>query len=112
MGLLILVAFALSWLTVGMGLAADSVETASNTPMFLVILPFVSSAFVPTEAMPPGLRFVAEHQPFTPIINALRALLLGLPPGSDVWVAIGWCVVISLFGYLWSRRLFVRVPAK
>src|SRR5690349_9616304 len=111
-GLLILTAFSLTWLTVGMGLAADSVETASNTPMFLMILPFISSAFVPTDAMPAGLRYFAEHQPFTPIIDTLRALLTGAPTGSDLWLAIGWCVLISLLGYVWSRRLFLRVPAK
>jgi ABC-2 type transport system permease protein len=109
--LLVLTAFSLTWLTVGMGLAADSVETASNTPMVLMILPFVSSAFVPTDAMPPGLRYFAEHQPFTPIIETLRALLAGSAPGSDLWLAIGWCALIALLGYLWSRRLFLRVPA-
>ncbi|WP_239405197.1 ABC transporter permease [Frankia sp. Cj3] len=110
-GLLILIAFALTWLTVGMGLAADSVETASNTPLFLMILPFVSSGFVPTDAMPAGLRQFAEHQPFTPMINTLRALVTGAPTGSDRWLAIGWCILIALLGYLWSRRLFLRVPA-
>lgn len=111
-GLLILVAFSLTWLTVGMGLAADSVETASNTPLFLVILPFLSSAFVPTDAMPAGLRQFAEHQPFTPIINTLRALVTGSATNSDLWLAIGWCGLIALLGYLWSRRLFLRVPTK
>jgi ABC-2 type transport system permease protein len=111
-GLLILIAFSLTWLTVGMGLAADSVETASNTPLFLMILPFVSSAFVPTDAMPAGLRQFAEHQPFTPMIETLRALVTGAPTGSDLWLAIGWCALIALLGYLWSRRLFLRVPAK
>jgi ABC-2 type transport system permease protein len=111
-GLLLLTAFALTWLTVGMGLAADSVETASNTPMFLMILPFISSAFVPTDAMPAGLRFFAEYQPFTPIIETLRALLTDTSAGSDLWLAIGWCALISVLGYLWSRRLFLRVPAK
>ncbi|WP_239312832.1 ABC transporter permease [Frankia sp. Cj3] len=110
-GLLILIAFALTWLTVGMGLAADSVETASNTPLFLMILPFVSSGFVPTDAMPAGLRQFAEHQPFTPMINTLRALVTGAPTGSDRWLAIGWCILIALLGCLWSRRLFLRVPA-
>ncbi|MDW5595437.1 ABC transporter permease [Conexibacter stalactiti] len=110
--LLVLLAFALTWLTVGMGLAADSVETASNTPMFLMILPFISSGFVPTDAMPWGLRQFAEYQPFTPIINTVRALITGAPTDSDLWLAIGWCVLISLLGYLWSRRLFLRVPAK
>lgn len=111
-GLLILIAFSITWLTVGMGLAAHSVETASNTPLFLVILPFISSGFVPTDAMPTGLRLFAEHQPFTPMIDALRALVTGTPTDSDLWLAIGWCALIALLGYLWSRRLFLRVPAK
>jgi ABC-2 type transport system permease protein len=111
-GLLLLLSLALTWLTVGLGLAADSVETASNTPLFLMILPFVSSAFVPTDAMPAGLRHFAENQPFTPIIESIRALITGTDPGSDLWLAIGWCVLISVAGYLWSRRLFLRVPAK
>jgi len=110
--LLLLLAFALTWLTVGMGLAADSVETASNTPMFLVILPFVSSGFVPTDAMPWGVRQFADHQPFTPVIDSVRALVTGAPTGSELWLAIGWCLLIALLGWLWSRRLFLRVPAK
>ena len=111
-GLLMLIAFSLTWLTVGMGLAADSVETASNTPLFLVMLPFVSSAFVPTDAMPVGLRQFADHQPFTPMTDAVRALVTGTPAGSDVWLAIGWCGLIALLGFVWSRRLFLRVPAR
>lgn len=111
-GLLTLIAFSLTWLTVGMGLAADSVETASNTPLFLMILPFISSAFVPTDAMPAGLSQFAENQPFTPMIDTIRALVTGAPTDSDLWLAIGWCVLIALLGYLWSRRLFLRVPAK
>src|ERR1700712_3381230 len=99
-GLLILIAFALTWLTVGLGLAADSVETASNTPMFLMLLPFVSSGFVPTDGMPAGLRQFAEYQPFTPMINTLRELVTGAPTDSDLWLAIGWCVLISVLGYL------------
>ena len=89
-----------------------SVETASNTPMFLVLLPFVSSGFVPTEAMPTGLRQFAEHQPFTPMIDSLRALVEGTPPGGDLVLAVVWCAVISLVGFLWSRRLFLRVPTR
>lgn len=110
--LIALMAFALTWLTVGMGLAADSVETASNTPMFLVLLPFISSAFVPTDAMPWGLRQFAEHQPFTPMIDSLRDLTTGTAPGSDLWLAIGWCLVIAVVGYLWSRRLYTKVPTR
>lgn len=110
--LLVLMAFAMTWLTVGMGLAADSVETASNTPLFLVMLPFLSSGFVPTDAMPWGLRHFAEHQPFTPMIDTLRAVTSGESAGSDLWLALGWCVLIALAGYLWSRRLFTKVPKK
>jgi len=112
LALLLLMAFALTWLTVGLGLAADSVETASNTPLFLVMLPFLSSAFVPTAAMPWGLRHFAEYQPFTPMIDSLRALTSGTEAGWDLWLAIGWCVLIAIVGYLWSKRLFTRVPTK
>nr|WP_275693490.1 ABC transporter permease [Nocardioides sp. TF02-7] len=112
LGLLLLLAVALTWLTVGMGLAADSVETASNTPMFLVVLPFVSSGFTPTDAMPWGLRHFAEHQPLTPVIDTLRALTTGTEVGGDGWLAVGWCLVIALVGYLWSRRLYTKVPAR
>jgi ABC-2 type transport system permease protein len=112
LALLVLMAFAMTWLTVGMGLAADSVETASNTPLFLVMLPFLSSGFVPTEAMPWGLRHFAEYQPFTPMIDSLRALTSGEGAGSDLWLATGWCALIAVGGYLWSRRLFTKVPTK
>ncbi|MEO7944437.1 MAG: ABC transporter permease [Marmoricola sp.] len=64
------------------------------------------------EAMPWGLRQFAEHQPFTPMIDSLRALTSGEGAGSEVWLAIGWCVVIAVGGYVWSRRLFTRVPTK
>jgi ABC-2 type transport system permease protein len=110
-GLLVLTAFAISWLSVALGMSAKSVETASNTPMFLVLLPFLSSGFVPTESMPPGLSWFAEHQPFTPLIETVRGLLLGTPIGNSGVVAIGWCVGISVLGYLWSRRLYERNPA-
>ena len=110
-GILTLLAIALTWLCVALGLAAGSVETASNTPMFLMILPFISSAFVPTDSMPSGLAWVAEHQPFTPIIETLRAYLAGSNPGSDVWWAIGWCVLITVLCFSWATRLFGRVRA-
>lgn len=94
-----------------LGLAADSVETASNTPMFLMLLPFLSSAFVPTDSMPSGLAWVAEHQPFTPVIDTLRAFLAGTSPGADAWWAIGWCVAITAACFWWAQRLFGRVRA-
>jgi len=107
-GLLVLVAFALTWLTVALGLASSSVEAASNTPMFLIFLPFLGSGFVPVESLPAGLRWFAEYQPFTPIMDTLRALLAGTPVGSDGRLAVGWCVVIAGASYVWARRLFDR----
>jgi ABC-2 type transport system permease protein len=107
-GLLIVVAFALTWLSVALGLASDSVETASNTPMFLILLPFLGSGFVPTETMPAGLRWFAEYQPFTPVTETLRGLLLGTGIGGSAGLALAWCAAIALFSYLWARRSYVR----
>ena len=111
-GLLALTAVALTWLSVALGLVANSVETASNLPMFLVFLPFLSSGFVPTDSMPGPLAWIAEHQPFTPIIETLRGLLLGTPIGnSGIW-AVAWCLVISAAGAVWALRLYERKPAR
>jgi ABC-2 type transport system permease protein len=112
LGLIVLIAVAISWLSVALGMAADSVETASNTPFFLVLLPFVSSGFVPADSMSGPLAWFAEHQPFTPMIETLRGLLLGTPIGSNAVVAIAWCLVISAAGYLWARRSYERVPVR
>ena len=111
-GLLVLAALGIGWLSVALGLVSDSVETASNLPMFLMLLLFLSSGFVPTASMPGPLGWFAEHQPFTPIIETLRGLLLGTPIGDDGWIAVAWCLVLSLAGYLWARRLYERVPAR
>ena len=110
-GLLALTALAITWLSVALGLSTKSVETASNLPMFLILLPFLSSGFVPTDSMPDGLSWVAENQPFTPIIETLRGLLLGTPIGNSGVLAVGWCVAISLAGYLWAMKLYERPPA-
>jgi ABC-2 type transport system permease protein len=107
-GVLLLLALALTWLTVALGLAAKSVETASNTPMFLTILPFLGSGFVPTDSMPTWLRWFAEYQPFTPVIETLRGLLLGTGIGNSAWLAVGWCVLIAVLCYMWSKSLFAR----
>ena len=111
-GVLALVSFAFTWLSVGFGLVAKTVEAASNLPMPLILLPFVSSAFVPTDSMSGPVAWFAEHQPFTPIIETVRGLLLGTPIGSSWIVAIAWCVVIALGGYLWSLRLYSRDPIR
>jgi len=111
-GLLVLVSFALSWLSVAMGLAAKSVEGASNLPMPLILLPFFGSGFVPTETMPAGLRWFAEYQPFTPIIETLRGLLTGTAIGNSGVLAVAWCAAIALAGYLWARAKYDSRPAR
>ena len=111
-GLLTLFTFALVWLCAALGLAAKTVETASNTPMVLTLLPFLSSGFVPTETMPPGLRQFAEYQPFTPVTEAVRGLLSGTGAGTNAFAAIAWSVGIALSGYLWARHLYNRRRAR
>jgi ABC-2 type transport system permease protein len=107
-GFLVAVTFALVWLCVALGQVSGTVETASNAPMPLILLPFLSSGFVPTDSMPAGLRWFADHQPFTPIIETLRGLLTGTPIGNNAWIALAWCAVMALGGYLWSKKLFNR----
>jgi ABC-2 type transport system permease protein len=111
-GLLALFTLALTWLTVALGLVAKSVATASNTPMFLTLLPFLGSGFVPTDAMPGGLRQFAEYQPFTPVNETLRGLLLGTPIGHSAVLAVAWCVGITLVCYLWALKLYNRDPVR
>jgi ABC-2 type transport system permease protein len=110
-GLLVLVTFALTWLSAAFGLVTRSVETASNAPLPLQFLPFLGSAIVPADSMPAGLREFAEHQPFTPIIETLRGLLMGTPIGDSALLAVGWCVALALAGYLWARAAFRREPS-
>ena len=109
-GLLALATLAVTWLALGLGMAAGSVETASNSPMFLTILPFLGSGFVPTSTMPGPLRWFAENQPFTPIIETLRGLLMGTPFGDRGLVAVAWCIAISVLGAIWAIRLYERGP--
>jgi len=109
-GVLAMIAFAVIWLAVAFGMFAKGVETASNLPLPLLLLPFLGSGFVPTHSMPTGLRSFAEYQPFTPIIETLRGLLLGTPIGSSGLLAVAWSVGIGLVGYLWAKRLFNRDP--
>ena len=107
-GLIVVIAFAVSWVGVAMGMQSKTVETASNLPMILTILPILGSGFVPTDSMPAGLQWFAEHQPFTPFIEAFRGLLLGTPFGWNPMLAIGWCVVIAVAGYAWSMAIYER----
>ncbi|HTU30463.1 MAG TPA: ABC transporter permease [Solirubrobacteraceae bacterium] len=107
-GLLALFAGALIWLATALGLAAKSVETASNTPMFLTLLPFLGSGFVPTATMPSGLRQFATYQPFTPVTETLRGLLTGTHVGDNAIIALAWCAAITAISYVWAIRLYTR----
>ena len=80
--------------------------------MLLTLLPFFGSGFVPTESMPAGLRTFAEHQPFTPVMDTVRGLLLGAPIGNSGLLAVAWCAAITAFGYVWARRTYERRPAR
>jgi ABC-2 type transport system permease protein len=111
-GVLVLTTFALTWLTVALGMVTKSVESASNLPMPLTLLPFLGSGFVPTDTMPVGLRWFAEYQPFTPIIETLRGLLLGTPIGNSGILAVAWCAGIALVSYLWAKKLYNRDPSR
>ncbi|HUC26830.1 MAG TPA: ABC transporter permease [Streptosporangiaceae bacterium] len=107
-GIAALTAWAMTWVAMALGLSAKAPEGASNLPLPFVLLPFLSSAFVPAASMSPGLRQFAEYQPFTPIIDTLRGLLLGGHIGSQWISAVGWCVGLTVVGYVASRRLFDR----
>ena len=111
-GVLAMISFALIWLSVALGLVSKSVETASNLPMFLLLLPFLGSGFVPTRSMPTGLRWFAEYQPFTPATETLRGLLTGTPIGNHAIITMAWSAGLALLAYLWAKRLFNRHPAR
>ncbi len=112
LGVLVLLAVALIWLSVALGLLAKSVETASNTPMVLTLLVFLGSSFVPVASMPGGLRWFAENQPFTPVTNTVRSLLADQHVGSAGVKAIVWCLAITGASYLWAMYLYNRRPVQ
>ena len=109
-GLLALFALALTWIAVGMGMASPNAEAASNMAMPLIVLPLISSAFIPANTMPGWFQPIAKYQPFTPAIETLRGLLLGTGIGNNWWIAIAWCVALSALGYTWSQAQFNRDP--
>lgn len=112
-GLMALVSLALTWIAVGMGLVSPNPEGASNIGTPLVMLPFLSSAFVPVNAMPGWFRWFAEYQPFSPFIETLRGLLLGSGIGTkNAVLALAWCVGLTVLGYLWSKAQFNREPKR
>jgi ABC-2 type transport system permease protein len=107
-GILILFTLALTWVAVIPGLTAKSVEGASAFSYPLIFLPFISSAFVPTESMPGPVRAFAENQPVTSIVDALRNLFAGQPVGSGIWTALAWCVGILVAAYLFATMVYRR----
>nr|WP_042186632.1 ABC transporter permease [Kibdelosporangium sp. MJ126-NF4]CEL17418.1 probable ABC drug resistance transporter, permease component [Kibdelosporangium sp. MJ126-NF4]CTQ91355.1 probable ABC drug resistance transporter, permease component [Kibdelosporangium sp. MJ126-NF4] len=111
-GLLVMITFALTWLCVALAMVTKSVAAASNLPMPLMILPMIGSGFVPTDSMPAGLKWFAEYQPFTPFIESLRGLLMGTPIGNSAVLAVIWCAVIALGGYVWAKKLYNREPTR
>ncbi|MCL7424142.1 ABC transporter permease [Streptomyces sp. NPDC052415] len=109
-GLVVLFATALTWIAVGMGLVSPNAEAASNNAMPLILLPLLSSTFVPLDAMPGWFQPVAEYQPFTPAIETLRGLLLGTEIGINGWLTLAWCTALTLLGYRWSTARFNADP--
>jgi len=108
-GILMLFTLALTWVAAIAGLSAKSVEGASVFSYPLIFLPFISSAFVPTDTMPPAVRAFAENQPVTSIVETIRALLSSQPVGHDIWVALAWCLGILVVAYLFAVRAYKRI---
>ncbi|GLY29844.1 ABC transporter permease [Kineosporia sp. NBRC 101731] len=107
-GILALFTLAVTWIAVIPGLAAQSVDGASAFAFPLIFLPFISSAFVPTEGMPGPLRAFAENQPVTSIVDTVRALLGGQAAGDDIWVALAWCVGVLVIAWAFAGRNYRR----
>jgi ABC-2 type transport system permease protein len=107
-GILILFTLALTWLAVIPGLSAKSADGASAFSYPLIFLPFISSAFVPTDTMPGPVRAFAEHQPVTSIVNAIRELFTQQPVGTDLWIALAWCAGILLVAYSLAMATYHR----
>ncbi|MFD3930086.1 ABC transporter permease [Streptomyces sp. NPDC058614] len=107
-GVLAMVVLALTWVSAALGLVSKTVESASNAPTPLTFLPFLGSAIVPTDSMPTGVRWFAEYQPFTPVIETLRGLLMGTEIGNSALIAVAWCVGLSVLGYFWARSAYDR----
>src|SRR5262249_16416784 len=109
-GILVLFTLALTWLAVIAGLTAKSTEGAGAFSYPLIFLPFISSAFVPTATMPAVVRAFAENQPVTSIVDTVRSLLTSAPIGNEIWIAIAWCVGITVVAYVFAMRAYKRVP--
>jgi len=107
-GILILFTLALTWLAVIAGLSAETVDGASAFSYPLILLPFISSAFVPTDTMPGPVRVFAEHQPVTSIVNAIRDLYTQQPVSTDIWIALAWCLGLLSVAYALAIGIYHR----
>jgi ABC-2 type transport system permease protein len=107
-GILMLFTLALTWIAAIAGLTAKSVDGAGAFSYPIIFLPFISSAFVPTESMPSVVRVFAENQPVTSIVEAIRALLAVQPVGNDIWIALAWCVGIMILAYIFAMRVYKK----
>src|SRR5437763_459765 len=109
LGLIALFTFGITWMGVAFGLVGKTPAGANSLSLIFQLLSFTSSAFVRPDSMPVGVRWFAEYQPFTPVIDTLRGLLLGTPiGGNSVVLAVAWCAVLTLVGYLWARAVYNR----
>ncbi len=111
-GILVLYTLALTWISVIPGITAKTMEGASAFSYPLLFLPFLSSAFVPTSTMPSVVRVFAENQPVTSIVNTIRALLSSQPVDNDIWIALAWCVGITVAAYLFAMRAYNHMALK
>jgi len=107
-GIIALFTLVLTWIAVIPGISATSMEGASAFSYPLIFLPFLSSAFVPTDTMPLVVRVFAQYQPVTPIVNTIRALLANQPVGNNAWIALAWCVGIGVVAYVFAIRAYNR----
>jgi ABC-2 type transport system permease protein len=111
-GFITLLSLALTWLAIGLGMAAKSPEGANSATLLLQFGPFISTGFVRPDTMPAGVRWFAENQPLSPMIETMRGLLLGTPIGNSAIIATAWCIAIALVGYLWARVAYNRDPIR
>ena len=112
LGVIALFTFALTWMSVVAGLVGKTPAGANSLALIFQLLLFTSSALVRPDSMSGGVRWFAEYQPFTPVIDTVRGLLLGTPIGNSAVLAVAWCVGLTLVGYLWARAVYNRDPVK
>ena len=112
LGVIALFAFALTWMSVVFGLVGKTPAGANSLSLIFQLLAFTSSAFVRPDSMSAGVRWFSEYQPFTPVIDTVRGLLLGTPIGNSAVLAVAWCCFLTLIGYLWARAVYNRNSAR